>query len=175
LTPGWSELPATDEPTPPPTPPILIRDEERDDPVHFCRTWSTNGKAEGVYTSGSQSCRCGRRFHALHRRGADLELSRDLAHPLPRHERGSDLGLDRLAYGWPPKPLPIGSGARQARIDPLPDHRALELGKDPHHLEERFARWGRGVDALLMQIELDALRVNLPKEANEMLQHRAIR
>jgi hypothetical protein len=85
-----SPLPAY-TPYPPPA-----RDLRQDRPHRFCRPWSTNGKAEGVYTSGSQSCRCDRRFHALHRRGADLELSRDLAHPLPRHERSADLGLDRV-------------------------------------------------------------------------------
>jgi hypothetical protein len=52
-------------------------------------------------------------------------------------------------------------GATEAGADALLDHGALELGEHPHHLKHRFAGWRRGVEALLVQVEVDLERVDL--------------
>lgn len=49
------------------------------------------------------------------------------------------------------------------------DHRALELGEDPHHLKERFAGGHGGIQPLLVQEEIDAGGVDLRQEADQVL------
>src|ERR1700722_10442277 len=46
----------------------------------------------------------------------------------------------------------------QPGLDPLADHCPLELGEDTHHLEQRVARRGRGVHALLLKTPSDTRR-----------------
>ena len=43
----------------------------------------------------------------------------------------------------------------------LPNHGALELGKDAHHLEHRPAARGRGVQPLLVRVEVNLLGMKL--------------
>jgi hypothetical protein len=60
--------------------------------------------------------------------------------------------------------------ARKTGPDALADHRALELGKNAHHLEERFADRGARVEPLLVQIQIDILGVKFAKKAEQVLQ-----
>ena len=54
------------------------------------------------------------------------------------------------------------------RPHPFLDHRSFELSKDSHHPEERLAgRCGR-IDALLMNEEVNFLRVDLREEIDEV-------
>lgn len=67
------------------------------------------------------------------------------------------------------QPLALRSGSLKACTDTLLDHRPLELGEHPAHLEHRLAG-GRGcVNALLMQVQVDTLDVDVPQEADQVL------
>ena len=57
-------------------------------------------------------------------------------------------------------------GPGNASTHPLDNHAALELGKHAHHLEHGLAGGRRGVDALLMQRQVDAERMQLGEEAD---------
>jgi hypothetical protein len=59
--------------------------------------------------------------------------------------------------------------ALQPRLDPLADHGPLELGEDAYHLKQRLAGRGGGVDALLMQKQVDTEGVDLRQEAHKVL------
>jgi hypothetical protein len=48
------------------------------------------------------------------------------------------------------------------------DHAALELGNQPEHLKHRPPSRRAGVEALLMQIEVDLLGVELAQEAQQI-------
>jgi hypothetical protein len=50
------------------------------------------------------------------------------------------------------------------------NHRALELGKYAHHLKHRLAGRGRGVEALLMQEQVDPQGVQFGEKADQVLQ-----
>ena len=68
------------------------------------------------------------------------------------------------------KPLP---GPREAGLDALLDHRALELGEHPAHLKHG-ATAGRGrVEPLLMQVEVNILGTQILEEANQVLERPA--
>jgi hypothetical protein len=50
------------------------------------------------------------------------------------------------------------------------DHGTLELGKDPHHAEHRFAGGSRRIETLLVQEQINPQRVQFGKEADQILQ-----
>jgi hypothetical protein len=56
------------------------------------------------------------------------------------------------------EPFALCFGARQAGVDPLPDHRSLELGKGARDLEQQLPGRGRRVDVLrcrgIAQVEI---------------------
>src|SRR5262245_42895494 len=49
----------------------------------------------------------------------------------------------------------------EARTDPLLDHAALELGESACDLEEQLAMWRGGVEVLLIEVEVDANRLEV--------------
>jgi hypothetical protein len=112
---------------------------------------------------------------ALDSARANAELLGDLVQPWATRssqcitDAPFQLGVDE----GPTAVLATGLGPSNARIHPLADHRALELGEDAHHLEHGLARRRRGVDALLMQEQVDAQAVQLGEEAAEVLQRAA--
>ena len=55
----------------------------------------------------------------------------------------------------PAQPLTFILGSPQAGTDTLLDHRALKLGEDAHHLEERLTGWRRGVDTLGLEEQIN--------------------
>jgi len=55
-------------------------------------------------------------------------------------------------------------------MDPFLNNRALELGKYAEHLKHRLAGRRRGVEALLVQVQLDPERVQFGEEADKVLQ-----
>jgi hypothetical protein len=57
-------------------------------------------------------------------------------------------------------PCAVARSARTSRIIPL------ELGEDTHHLEQRLARRGRGVHALLVKVQVDPEGVKLREECH---------
>ena len=64
----------------------------------------------------------------------------------------------------------LGLGPRHAGHHALADDRALELGKYAEHLKHRLAGRRRGVEALLVQVQLDPERVQLGEEGDKVLQ-----
>src|SRR5262245_54040341 len=72
-----------------------------------------------------------------------------------RAQRKSRLHLPRLALldRPPSKLLAVRTGTRKSGQHPFADHGALKLGKDPKHLEHRFARRRGSVEALLVRSE----------------------
>ncbi len=64
--------------------------------------------------------------------------------------------------------LPIRPHTFDAGFDPLLNHRPFELCKDPHHPEEGLARRRGSVDALLMNEEINFLRMELGEEIDQM-------
>jgi len=62
--------------------------------------------------------------------------------------------------GRPPEARALIPGSRKTGTHALLDHRALELRKDTHHLKHRPAGRRRGVEALLMQEQVNASGVD---------------
>jgi hypothetical protein len=62
--------------------------------------------------------------------------------------------------------LALTASARQPGTDPFLDHRALELGKHAQYLEHGSAGGRAGVEALLVQKQVDAERVQLAGKAD---------
>jgi hypothetical protein len=90
----------------------------------------------------------------------------------PRQRR-ADRSFGLRGNSWTPEPLALAARSRQAGLDALDDHRALELGEHAHHLEHRLAGRGAGVEALLMQVQIDALGMQLGEEPDKLLQRPA--
>src|SRR5690242_18942 len=57
-----------------------------------------------------------------------------------------------------------------AGLNPVADHAALEFGKGAEHLEKEPPGVGRGVDRLLVQIEIDPGRLQIAKAGDQVLQ-----
>jgi hypothetical protein len=57
-------------------------------------------------------------------------------------------------------------GARKAGADTFLEYGSFELGEDRHHLEHRLAGGRRGVDALLVQVQVDLEGVNLSQKGD---------
>ena len=105
----------------------------------------------------------------MNRAGAATKFLRRFEDARAGRQLRSD-ALDDIAFHrTTPKSLSLRSCPRKARFDTLDNHRPLELGKDAHHLEHRLARWGAGVETLRMEVEINALGVNLSQEAYEVL------
>jgi hypothetical protein len=64
-------------------------------------------------------------------------------------------------------------GPGEACLNALNDDGALKLCKHAHHLKHILARGRAGVDALLMQIEIDAFGMKLAEKSDEVLQRSA--
>ena len=81
---------------------------------------------------------------------------------------------DGLLFGrgnsWPTEGLAGSLGALPAGTPPLLNHPALEFREYASHLKHRLACRGGGVDALLMQIQVDILSVNLAEERDQVSQ-----
>jgi hypothetical protein len=85
----------------------------------------------------------------------------------PRRQHGF---FDIPRYLGPFQSLTLSPCPVQSSLHPFLYHGPLELGEDAHHLEHYFAAGCRGVDALLVQIQVNAEGVKLFQEANEVLQ-----
>ena len=65
--------------------------------------------------------------------------------------------------------LPLSLGPLQPSPDAILDHGPLKLSEDPHHLKQGLAGWSGGVDALLMEEQVDAEGMYLGQEAHKVL------
>lgn len=77
--------------------------------------------------------------------------------------------LDRLStvFGHRLATALAGRSAK-ARHDPLPDHGPLEFGEDAEHLEHHPAAGRRGIEPLLVQIQIDVLRLGFVQEGDQI-------
>jgi hypothetical protein len=58
---------------------------------------------------------------------------------------------------WSAQMLALSHRSLEAELDRLPDHAALEFGKGSGDLEHQLAGWGGGIDALLIEIQVNAV------------------
>ena len=65
--------------------------------------------------------------------------------------------------------VPLSLSPLQARNYAGPDHAPLELGEDATHLKHGPASRGGRVQGLLMQVEVDACRLDFTEKANKVL------
>src|SRR6516165_7100468 len=101
-----------------------------------------------------------RAFHlllnALYRASADAAFTRDLAYAFA----ATQMRLDALfKRGIDPRPAELRAlcdRALKASVDALPDHAALKLGERAADLKHELAGRRRGVDRLLVEVEIDA-------------------
>jgi hypothetical protein len=91
--------------------------------------------------------------------GADAERLRRLEDARAGRQLLADT-LDHFrAQRATPEPLSLCLGTREASIDAASDHRPLELGECAGYLVEQAACGRRGVDVLLIQVEIDPDRL----------------
>ena len=95
----------------------------------------------------------------MNRSGADSEPLSRFENARPGRQLFADALDDIAAHGTTPEAFPVAPRPRKASPDPLDYNAALELGKDAEHLKHRPSRWGGGVEALLMQIQIDVFRM----------------
>lgn len=100
----------------------------------------------------------------------DPKLLRYLAFADALRTRGQHGLLDAFTNFWAAQRLPLRSGPPQTGLDPLLNHGSFELGKYAHHLKHRFASRRCCVDALLVEVEINAHGVKLAQEADQVLQ-----
>jgi hypothetical protein len=110
-----------------------------------------------------------RAAHALHGGRADLELSRSLAHAQAACQSRADAFLHLVCDWRSPQPLALTLGPPKAGTDSFLNDRPLEFGKHAHHAEHRLAGRCAGVEALLMQEQVDAESVELGQEGDQVL------
>jgi hypothetical protein len=80
--------------------------------------------------------------------------------------------LPNLAFDFGTDPRPaqlraLGLGPSETGLDALHDHGPLKLGEDPGHLEEHPSLRGARVHALLLEVEIDVLGLQLFDEVQE--------
>lgn len=61
----------------------------------------------------------------------------------------------------------LAARSAKARHDSLPDHGPLEFGEDAEHLEHHPAAGRRGIEPLLVQRQIDVLRLGFVQEDRE--------
>ena len=66
--------------------------------------------------------------------------------------------------------LALATGAAEASLDALGDHRALKFAKHAQHLKHGAAGRSAGIQPLDMQIKINTLGVHLAEERDEVLQ-----
>jgi hypothetical protein len=95
----------------------------------------------------------------VNRSGADAKCFSRFEDSRASRQLLADAVDNCLAHRTTTKPLPLCSGARQPGIDPASDHRSLELGECASYLVEQASCRRRGVDVLLIQVEIDPDRL----------------
>jgi hypothetical protein len=102
----------------------------------------------------------------------DAKLSGNLLHAQAGGAKLAGGGLDLGPHPRAAEALAVRFGAAEARFHPLLDHGhgALELREDATHPEHGLAGRGGGVDPLLMQVEINPLRVDVAEEGDQVLE-----
>ena len=112
-------------------------------------------------------------FEALDGADAAAEPAGDFLHALVAgRECLADGMLGLRVHLRAAERLALRTSASKAGPGALDDHRALVFAEHAHQLKHRSASWRGGVQRLLVQIEVDAARVQLGEERHEV-RHRA--
>jgi hypothetical protein len=103
----------------------------------------------------------------------NLELLRNLLHTeLPLTVEGFGGQGGRLSLpgepAWPPTEAATRARRGQARLRPLPDEVALELGQRPKHVEHQCATARCGIEVFLETLEADATLREVGDHLDEM-------
>jgi hypothetical protein len=109
-------------------------------------------------------------YDTLHGADADAQLAGDLLDALALTARRSDSSLDYLGRTGSAEGLALSPRTLESGPNPLANHCPLELGEHATHLEHGLAGHGRGVDALSVQVQIDALGLQIGQQDNELLQ-----
>jgi len=102
-----------------------------------------------------------------------MELLRDLLHAeSPFTVEGFGGQGSRLSLPGEPSRAPAEAATRtrrgQARVGPLADEVALELGQRPKHMEHQFATARRGIQVFLETLETNATLREVGDHLDEM-------
>src|SRR5262249_6779815 len=109
------------------------------------------------------------RLDTLHRTVANAMRLRRRDDPSTSLQGLSNRLLDLRGDLRPAHLLALGLRSRHAGLDALLDHGPLELCEYAQHPEHGLPGW-RGVEALLVEVEVNALRVQLAEQGDEVLQ-----
>src|SRR5215471_14666947 len=110
-------------------------------------------------------------FDPLHRAGGDSKLHRDLAHALLALLEGlADSGFEIGIDPRPAQRFAFVSRPREAGAHTFLDHGALEFGEYAHHLKHRLAGGRRGVNSLLVQVQINFKGMNVGQKTDKVLQ-----
>jgi hypothetical protein len=91
----------------------------------------------------------------MHRSGADAQRFGRFEDTRARHQFRPNTLNDIGAHRATPEPFSLCSGTGKAQVDPGANDRPLELGECARYLEQQAACRRRGVDVLLIQVEID--------------------
>src|ERR1700738_2626129 len=95
--------------------------------------------------------------NTLHHTGADAKLPADLEDAVAVGLQFKNSRFHSGLNATPAELGPIRPGARQTGVHPLSNDPSLELSKYAQHLKHRLAGGGRGIKALLMEEQINAL------------------
>jgi hypothetical protein len=104
---------------------------------------------------------------------AGADQASDGANAHSGFEQTPDFFLVHRRDAWTPECNTLRAGPGDARAHALLYERALELGEDAEHLEHGSSGRRRGVEALLVEVEIAADGVQLVEETDEILQRAA--
>ena len=90
----------------------------------------------------------------MNRSGADAECFSRFEDSCPGRQLLTDAIDNFCAYRATPESLSLCFGAREASIDAASDHRSLELGECAGYLEQQATCRCRGIDILLIEVEI---------------------
>jgi hypothetical protein len=96
----------------------------------------------------------------MNRACADAECLRRFEDARAGRQLFPDLCDNSFAHRAATKPLPLCSGTREAHVDAAANDRPLELCECASYLVEQASCGRRGVDVLLIQVEIDPTAYN---------------
>ena len=93
----------------------------------------------------------------MHRPGAEPDHLGDLQDAGTRAQLALRLAFKLAGDRRPAQMLALSHCPLETELNPLLDHAALEFGKGSGDLEHQLAGWSRGIDSLLIQIQVNAI------------------
>jgi hypothetical protein len=91
----------------------------------------------------------------MHRSCAEAKLFRNFQDALAIAQCPLCAAFNFAVDFRPPKSLPLSHGAFEPKMNPLPNHTSLKLGKRAADLKHQPSGRGRSIDRLLFQEQID--------------------